>query len=116
MQEPCSGYYHGRVDQHGYEAPIQEYTIPRRKEGSMTARISLFVALALWLGSAAANAAQQSAPTVPKHPTVTIDTQQTADPVSKYVFGSFIEHIGPLGRLPKAFLADDSQQDLSVDR
>ena len=27
---------------------------------------------------------------------VTIDTQQTADPVSKYLFGSFIEHIGTL--------------------
>ena len=27
---------------------------------------------------------------------VTIDAQQTADPVSKYVFGSFIEHIGNL--------------------
>jgi len=27
---------------------------------------------------------------------VTIDTQQTSDPVSKYVFGSFIEHIGTL--------------------
>jgi alpha-N-arabinofuranosidase len=27
---------------------------------------------------------------------VTIDAQQTADPVSKYVFGNFIEHLGPL--------------------
>jgi alpha-N-arabinofuranosidase len=27
---------------------------------------------------------------------VTIHTQQTAEPVSKYVFGMFIEHIGPL--------------------
>ena len=27
---------------------------------------------------------------------VTIDTQQTSDSVSKYVFGSFIEHIGTL--------------------
>ncbi len=27
---------------------------------------------------------------------VTVNTQQTAEPVSKYIFGSFIEHIGPL--------------------
>ena len=40
--------------------------------------------------------AQQHQPNIPKPLIVTIDTQQTADPVSKYVFGSFIEHIGTL--------------------
>jgi alpha-L-arabinofuranosidase len=40
--------------------------------------------------------AQHAQPNMPKPLIVTIDTQQTADPVSKYVFGSFIEHIGTL--------------------
>src|SRR5581483_5194107 len=40
--------------------------------------------------------AQQAQPNIPNPLSVTIDTQQTADPVSKYVFGSFIEHIGTL--------------------
>ncbi len=39
---------------------------------------------------------QQVPPEVPKSLSVTVDTQKTADPVSKYVFGSFIEHIGTL--------------------
>jgi alpha-L-arabinofuranosidase len=39
---------------------------------------------------------QQAQPIVPNPLNVTIYTQQTADPVSKYVFGSFIEHIGTL--------------------
>jgi hypothetical protein len=39
---------------------------------------------------------QQASPDAPKSLNVTVDTQKTADPVSKYVFGSFIEHIGPL--------------------
>lgn len=42
------------------------------------------------------SAVAQRTPNVPNPLTVTINTQQTADPVSKYVFGSFIEHIGPL--------------------
>ena len=41
-------------------------------------------------------AAQQAQPTLPDPLVVTIDTQQTSDSVSKYVFGSFIEHIGTL--------------------
>jgi alpha-L-arabinofuranosidase len=40
--------------------------------------------------------AQQAQPNIPNPLNVTIDTQQTADPVSKYVFGSFIEHISTL--------------------
>jgi alpha-N-arabinofuranosidase len=41
-------------------------------------------------------AAQQAPLTAPDPLNVTIDTQQTSDSVSKYVFGSFIEHIGTL--------------------
>ena len=62
----------------------------------MKIRIVLFAAAVLSLGYLAAGvaAAQDSTPAVPDHLTVNINTQQTADPVSKYVFGSFIEHIG----------------------
>jgi len=41
-------------------------------------------------------AAQQAPLTAPDPLNVTIDTRQTSDSVSKYVFGSFIEHIGTL--------------------
>ena len=63
----------------------------------MKIRIVLFAAAVLSLGYLAAGvaAAQEATPTVPEHLSVNINTQQTADPVSKYVFGSFIEHIGP---------------------
>jgi alpha-N-arabinofuranosidase len=60
----------------------------------MKTRIALFAAAAFCLGSAINAAAQEAAPSVPDQLNVTINTQQTADPVSKYVFGSFIEHIG----------------------
>jgi len=40
--------------------------------------------------------AQQAQPNVPDVLNVTVDTQQTSDAVSKYLFGSFIEHIGTL--------------------
>lgn len=40
--------------------------------------------------------AQQVQLNIPDPPNVAIDTQQTSDPVSKYVFGSFIEPIGTL--------------------
>ncbi len=62
----------------------------------MKIRMALFTAAALWLGCAVAASAQQAQPGVPARIMVTINTQQTAEPVSKYVFGSFIEHIGPL--------------------
>jgi alpha-N-arabinofuranosidase len=51
-------------------------------------------AMSLWCVVPAA--AQQSQPAVPDRLMVNIDTQKTADPVSKYEFGMFIEHIGPL--------------------
>ena len=59
----------------------------------MRARIALFAAAALSLGSTVLTAGEQA---VPDPLIVTIDTQKTAEPVSKYEFGMFIEHIGPL--------------------
>jgi alpha-N-arabinofuranosidase len=54
----------------------------------------MFAASVLWLGTAVAAIAQQANPVVPDRLKVTIDTQQTAPPVSKYLYGQFIEHIG----------------------
>src|SRR6185437_2642681 len=65
----------------------------RKLENSMRARIVLFAVSALSLGWTASAIAQQTAPEQLK---VTIDTQQTAAPVSKYLYGGFIEHIGSL--------------------
>jgi alpha-N-arabinofuranosidase len=62
----------------------------------MKARMAMLAAAALWLGCGVAATAQQDQPEVPEHLQVNIDTQQTAAPVSKYEFGMFIEHIGPL--------------------
>lgn len=62
----------------------------------MKTRIALFVAVALSVALYAKAAAAQTAPAVPDRLKVTIDTQQTAEPVSKYEYGMFIEHIGPL--------------------
>jgi alpha-N-arabinofuranosidase len=61
----------------------------------MTTRIALF-AVAITFAGCFSVASAQTSPTVPEHLTVSINAQQTAEPVSKYVFGSFIEHIGPL--------------------
>jgi alpha-N-arabinofuranosidase len=60
----------------------------------MNARILMFAAASLWLGTAAAATAQQAGPAAPGPLKVTIDTQQTSAPVSKYLYGQFIEHIG----------------------
>ena len=60
----------------------------------MTTRVALFSAAVILLGCLPAVLAQQSTPAVPPQLKVIIDTQQTEDPVSKYIFGSFIEHIG----------------------
>ncbi len=65
-----------------------------KNEGKMKTRILMFAAAALWLGSSIAATAQQAGPTVPDQLKVSIDTQQTAPPVSKYLYGQFIEHIG----------------------
>ena len=58
----------------------------------MKTRIALLAAAAFSLAGIANS--QEAAPNVPDQLNVTINTQQAADPVSKYVFGSFIEHIG----------------------
>jgi alpha-N-arabinofuranosidase len=51
---------------------------------------------AICFGCALAAAAQNPAPAVPDRIVVTVDTQQTAEPVSKYLFGMFIEHLRTL--------------------
>ncbi len=58
-------------------------------------RIPLFTAAAVCLGFTA-TAAQNNQPPSPDRLAVSINVQQTAEPVSKYEFGMFIEHIGPL--------------------
>ena len=57
----------------------------------MKIRVAVF-ALALCAGCAAA--AQSSEPQVPQTIVADINAAHTSDPVSKYVFGMFIEHIG----------------------
>jgi alpha-N-arabinofuranosidase len=60
----------------------------------MNTRTYLFAATILCLACTAVAVAQQAAPSVPDRLVATIDTRQTAEPVSKYVFSMFIEHIG----------------------
>jgi alpha-N-arabinofuranosidase len=60
----------------------------------MNARISMFAAAALWLVCTVAATSQQAGPAVPDQLKVTIDARQTSAPVSKYLYGQFIEHIG----------------------
>jgi alpha-N-arabinofuranosidase len=60
----------------------------------MNAKKLIFVATALWLVSAVAATAQQAGPALAGQLKATIDTQQTAPPVSKYLYGQFVEHIG----------------------
>ena len=62
----------------------------------MKTRVALFAAAVLSMGFIAVAAAQQAERNVPDRLKVTIDTQQTAEPVSKYEFGMFIEHIRTL--------------------
>ena len=60
----------------------------------MNAKKLMFAAAALWFGSSFAGTAQQGGPAVPERLQVTTDTQATSAPVSKYLYGQFIEHIG----------------------
>jgi alpha-N-arabinofuranosidase len=62
----------------------------------MKTRFALFAAAALSVGLISAVAAQQAAPGAPDRLKVSINAQQTGEPVSKYIFGSFIEHIGTI--------------------
>jgi alpha-N-arabinofuranosidase len=59
----------------------------------MKMRFAALAAVTLCLAPLA-SAAQQAAPAPPERLVVDIDTRQTAAPVSRYVFGMFIEHIG----------------------
>mgnify|MGYP001557059923 CR=1 FL=1 len=62
----------------------------------MRTRIAILALAALSLGCTVGVSAQQAEPSVPNPLAVTIDAQQISAPVSKYLYGSFIEHIGPL--------------------
>lgn len=62
----------------------------------MNTRISLCALAALLFGFPAAVAAQQAGPGVPDRLAVTVNAQQTVEPVSKYEFGMFIEHLRSL--------------------
>src|SRR5579872_4564929 len=61
----------------------------------MVRRILLFAATALALGGHSAGA-QPPGADVPAQVSVTIDSQQTMAPISKYLYGGFIEHGGTL--------------------
>lgn len=60
----------------------------------MKAMMLVVAAVGMWLGSISVANAQQSGPVVPGRLQVTINTQTTAPPISKYLYGQFIEHIG----------------------
>ena len=62
----------------------------------MGKRIAIFAGLVLSIGSTVAASAQQAEPGIPEQLKVTIDAQQTAAPISKYLYGGFIEHGGTL--------------------
>lgn len=65
-------------------------------EGPMTKRIALLAAKVFSLGCAVPAAAQPAEKAVPEQLQVTIDPQQTGAPISKYLYGGFIEHGGTL--------------------
>ena len=58
----------------------------------LSACVIAFTAV-MWIGCAAARAQSRDA-AVPQQIVANIDVRQTEEPVSKYVFGMFIEHIG----------------------
>src|SRR5208282_2817036 len=60
----------------------------------MKTRIALVALAVMWIGGTGGAAAQQAQSSVPDQLKVTIDTRQTAAPISKYIYGQFIEHIG----------------------
>lgn len=62
----------------------------------MNMRFRLLACAALWLPCVAAMAQKPTTSTVPKRIVVRINTHKTSEPTSKYEFGMFIEHIGPL--------------------
>ncbi|MGH9606573.1 MAG: alpha-N-arabinofuranosidase, partial [Terracidiphilus sp.] len=68
---------------------------PLRRSFSMIAEFTLLAAAAFSFACTAAHG-QSADSATPKPIVATIDAQQTAPPISKYEFGMFIEHIGPL--------------------
>ena len=60
----------------------------------MKLRIPSSAAMIVCLGFPIVALPQQATPSIPDHLLVNVDARQTADPISKYIFGSFIEHIG----------------------
>src|SRR3954449_5259378 len=62
----------------------------------LKAHLWLFTTATLSLGVTAAVSAGQVQPSTPERIRVSIDAQKTAPPVSKYIYGGFIEHIGTL--------------------
>lgn len=60
----------------------------------MKTHVAFFATTLISLGLAPAAGTLHSQEGAPDQLRVAIDTQQTSDPVSKYIFGSFIEHIG----------------------
>ena len=59
----------------------------------MKAMMLMLAAVGMWLGSIGVANAQQAGPVVPDRLQVTINTQATSPPISKYLYGQFIEHI-----------------------
>jgi alpha-N-arabinofuranosidase len=62
---------------------------------SMKMRIAVVTAAVMWAGFGTSGA-QNHESTTPQAIVANVDAAQTAQPVSKYEFGMFIEHIGPL--------------------
>jgi alpha-N-arabinofuranosidase len=60
----------------------------------MKFRMALLAAAALLVVCATVAGSQQAGPAGPERLMVTVDTHETAPPVSKYEYGMFIEHIG----------------------
>ena len=56
----------------------------------------VLIGVAVWLLCSPPIANPQAAPSIPQPVTATINTLETSAPSSKYEFGMFIEHIGPL--------------------
>jgi alpha-L-arabinofuranosidase len=62
----------------------------------MKARVALLAVATLCLECTASGAAPQDDPSAHSRVIATIDARQTAEPVSKYEFGMFIEHLRTL--------------------
>src|SRR5947208_2812683 len=62
----------------------------------MKAQNWLFAGTALLLGLMGAVAAQQTQPNAPDRLVLNIDAQKIVPPISPYLYGGFIEHIGTL--------------------